>query len=870
MSVIKENILNKYSPQVSAIRQKILDEYLPQISATPATLRRGMEKFGASLPSVVGGLIQETGERAEEEPGILDQIVAQMTPIGGDIVYYGKKLLSSLAKKTDIDERIAKIGSDIVAKNTQWVEEKFPQQRTPYLRFMENVGAGAGSLALAVGLSLLTKNPTTASVAFGVIAKSNAYTEARQKGFAPKVAGPISTAVGTGEALLEKVGLDFLLRKFSTPIKTHLIHMTSEGLQETLQSLSEAGIKNITGVQQQKISEVLKNAGYEGLIGSILGGTASVALHRQQLINNGVKKDIADKALNNVQSKTKQFVESIAKSIQKPGLVIEEQPQAIQQEQTPVQKLITALKSAKSVRGKQETLYTKERGRRMARALAVGEKVRGEKGYYAETGQLKGEMTKAQFESIRSAVGQENIDALFNELKDSPLLNEWDKLTARKGLAKMFGEYGGKVPTKGELDLLNRVFGDEFTKTILGKRSIWEKLKEAGFQLANIPRSIMASFDLSAPFRQGLFLIGKPKQFFGSFGSMFKAFGSTKAFDAIQENIISRNTYKLMTKSKLALTGIDRLLEKREEEFMSQWAEKIPIVGAGVKASERAYVGFLNKLRADVFDDLVKKAHHLGLKPTQNMDLLKGIAGFVNNATGRGSLGGLERAGVALNSFFFSPRLMASRLNLLNPVYYIKQDPFVRKEALKSLFSLAGISMTAMALASMAGAKVERDPRNADFGKIKIGNTRIDILGGFQQYIKIAAQLITGKIVSSTSGKVFTLGEGYKPITRLDILGRSVEYKTAPVASFAMSLLRGTTAMAEEFQPLKEVGRRFVPMVAQDVVDIAKDNPDLLPLSALGVFGMGLQTYGGEMQEEEKPQQPTSNIRQQLKQKYGD
>jgi len=325
---------------------------------------------------------------------------------------------------------------------------------------------------------------------------------------------------------------------------------------------------------------------------------------------------------------------------------------------------------------------------------------------------------------------------------------------------------------------------------------------------------------------------------------MFKPFFRQKSFAALQESIAQKPTYELMKKSGLSLTDLGANMAQREEVFMSQWAEKIPVVGAGVRASGRAYVGFLNKLRADVFEDLVTKAEKLGLDPSKNMDLTKQISKFVNAASGRGNMGGLENAAVGLNAMFFSPRLMASRLTLLNPVYYIKADPFVRKEALKSLLTLTGAIGTVLGMAKAGGLDVGMDWRSADFGKIKIGRTRIDIMGGFQQYIRAAGQLYTGEYVSSTTGKVLTLGEGYKPLTRLDILYRQIEAKEAPVLSFITRMLKGQDASGEELNVPKEIGNRFTPMALQDIYDLAKEDPELIPLSALGVFGVGLQTYG--------------------------
>lgn len=520
---------------------------------------------------------------------------------------------------------------------------------------------------------------------------------------------------------------------------------------------------------------------------------------------------------------------------------------------TPAQKIMNALKPAKLLRGQQEALYTKVRGERFPKALGALEKVRGKKGFEAAKAELKGEMKKVEFEPIVEKLTQADVEALFNQIIDSPAVVGIEKMPAGTGLAKLLGEKGGVIPTAGELKLLGRVFGDEFIKTILTKRTRWDKIKTSMLEGANVPRALMASYDLSFGLRQGIFLAARyPKEFISSFAKQFKLFGSEKAFKALKEEIASRPTHELMVggKRKLQLTEMDAGLALREEAMMgAAWAEKIPLVGLGVRASNRAYTGFANKLRADVFDHLIKGAEKAGRNPWKEPALVDSIIDFVNAGSGRGSLKMLEKAAVNLNTVLFSPRLIASRLNLLNPRFYMKLDPFVRKQALQSLFAFAGMTTTVLALAKLSGAEVSVDPRSADFAKIKIGNTRLDIMGGFQQYIRTAAQFLSGRTVSTTTGRVSVLGEGYKPQTRLGILSRGAEYKLAPVASFAVNLLRGQTTFGEPMNVPEEIAKRLVPMVIQDVNDLAKIDPELLPVSVLGFFGTGIQTYGPRKKE---------------------
>ncbi|GAH05784.1 unnamed protein product, partial [marine sediment metagenome] len=156
----------------------------------------------------------------------------------------------------------------------------------------------------------------------------------------------------------------------------------------------------------------------------------------------------------------------------------------------PVKRITQAIKEAKPIRKVQEQIYSKERGERLGRAMAVGEKIPGEKGFIAQLGKLKGELTKVEFESIRSKIGQKDIDALFDIVNKSADVTGFQNITAKSGLAKLFGEQGGRVPTEGELALLRKIFPREFTKELMKKRPFMKKVTEAGLQIANIPRSL--------------------------------------------------------------------------------------------------------------------------------------------------------------------------------------------------------------------------------------------------------------------------------------------------------------------------------------------------------------------------------------------
>lgn len=392
-------------------------------------------------------------------------------------------------------------------------------------------------------------------------------------------------------------------------------------------------------------------------------------------------------------------------------------------------------------------------------------------------------------------------------------------------------------------------------------RTTGEKIKDVVTNVANVPRTLMASADLSAPLRQGIVAtISHPGAATKAFVTMIRQAFSQKQFDRWLVDLKSSPEYKLMDDSGLYIADPNDLhLQAQEEQFMSNLGEKIPLIGQIVKGSERGYVAYLNKMRADLFQQGASVFADQGRTFENSPELYKGLAKFINNATGRGGLGPLDRSAQILNTAFFSPRLIASRLNLINPLFYTKLPKEVRIMALKDMAKVIGFGTSILGLAAVAGAQVEKDPRSADFGKIRVGNTRWDIWGGFQQYARIFAQLYTGQTKSSNTGEIYDLkGDKFPYKTRLDQLGAFFRGKLAPVPGFAVDVLSGKNVVGEPVDLTKKdylskkAYELFVPMIAQDIQDAWKEQgaKSLLTVGVPSGLGVGVTTYSADEKKE--------------------
>lgn len=360
-------------------------------------------------------------------------------------------------------------------------------------------------------------------------------------------------------------------------------------------------------------------------------------------------------------------------------------------------------------------------------------------------------------------------------------------------------------------------------------------LKEQLADLANAPRTLAASVDLSAPLRQGLILsLAHPAAAFRAGVAMFKSLRN-KNLATLNKEIEAHPAMDDARKYDLYLARDAEALGSREELFMSNLIKKLPVLKQLVGKSESAYTTYLDKLRLDTFEQYRQELANAGATEKDYTD----AAHFINLATGRGDLPKFAQ-GMApfLNGVLFSPRYLTSRFQVLNPVTYGKMSPVARKLAIKDALKFAGTITATLTLAKLAGAQVGLDPEDADFLKIKVGDTRYDTLAGLQQAMRFIYRA-SRRAYETTTGQKPTGGK-----TASDIAGDFLRSKLSPTASYITDALKGKDFKGEKFNALKGAYDHFMPMLVKDVIDASREEGARGAVkNAPGVFGVGVQTY---------------------------
>lgn len=396
----------------------------------------------------------------------------------------------------------------------------------------------------------------------------------------------------------------------------------------------------------------------------------------------------------------------------------------------------------------------------------------------------------------------------------------------------------------------------EGLKEAANKKTVKEMLShpvDTAVSLAGVTKSLRATLDNSALFRQGLkTLTTHPgtwlKNASQSFVDIAKTLKGNEVMDFVNADIVSRQNALNGLYKRMGLDVAGGKGKVVEEAFPGIAQEKIPGIGRLFKASDVAYTAFLQRTRADLADKYLDYAVKAGVDITDKKQI-ESIGKLVNSLTSRGDLGRLEGSARVLNNVFFSPRLVKANMDILTAHQFQRGvTPFVRKRAALNLLKMAASVGAVLTVANeVRPGSVEWDPRSSDFGKIKVGNTRFDVAGGMAGFVTLGSRLATTSSKSSSTGEVTDLNTGdFGSKTSADVLLDFTQNKFSPAAGVVRDYLRGKNFSGEKPTVGSTLNDLFVPLVIDNYKETKKDPNSANTLVALIADGLGIgtNTYG--------------------------
>ena len=288
------------------------------------------------------------------------------------------------------------------------------------------------------------------------------------------------------------------------------------------------------------------------------------------------------------------------------------------------------------------------------------------------------------------------------------------------------------------------------------------------------------------------------------------------------------------------VAGPEEAVFTDEDALVNRLLLKTPVVGGALKRSSNSFSVGLAALRYDMAEKYYVLGKQAGRTEVEIIDDFKVIA----HLSGRGSLGPGEHVAGEISQLSWAPRWLASRVQI--PLDVLTRSKHARMLAVRGALGAAGTMAGILGMAELAGADIDVDSRSANFGKIKVGPTRLDVTAGFGPLIRFGTRL--GVEWSGGRGMKDDLGRLVDWDTKQGLL-RFIEGKAAPPVGIIQDIWTGETFTGEKLRwdvatVKREAWNRFAPFIVEATVDAVRQGGPLHAAFGIAEFvGLGTQSY---------------------------
>ena len=476
--------------------------------------------------------------------------------------------------------------------------------------------------------------------------------------------------------------------------------------------------------------------------------------------------------------------------------------------------------------------------------------------------------SRAQAKELDDAAHPERSEQLLNDRYLTSLLRQ--KLAIESKIASGDIAVKPKIERKLTPEVVQARHDREQAKAKLDElrekarlegRTKIEKLKDVFAGAWDATRDLMTTGEASFLLRQGLlYAAGHPLRFLRATAKSFAVFSkwnNERELFQVNEEIQERPNAKSGLYARGKVPFSDSLGKKTgaEELLIGKWAERIPLLGRIIKRNAMAGDAFLNIARADMFDAMAASwSSDPNSVTTAEARVFGSAAG---EFTGKGNTGDLATSVKWLNLIFFSSPFTLSRFQLVlaHPLW-TKGSTLRTQKAVATEYVRAAIGLFVFykaiqfALSAAGGDEdeepvLEGNPLSSDFGKWRIGRTRLDPLAGIQQVaVLLARQGFNSK--KTAAGVTVPLGGmGGRVDDARDVINNFWWSKVHPTPSLYFNLRTGRDLGGNPVTT-DDVPKSMIPMSYPGMAEAVKETglPRGLILDALAFTGAGLNTYG--------------------------
>ncbi|MCP5019599.1 MAG: hypothetical protein GY938_30600 [Ketobacter sp.] len=489
------------------------------------------------------------------------------------------------------------------------------------------------------------------------------------------------------------------------------------------------------------------------------------------------------------------------------------QPTDVQQ---PISQFQIAVDNALAESVKKQELQTEirkaDKSRRFGEMESLAKKATGVNWRAEAKGALAGAYTALGIQPLQEVIPVESFRELDQELRVTDKISRMDAINLGDALQALFRQ--GKILRPFEINFARKVWGNRFADSL---QDLSDAAKGKHIDITDyiaIPKAVMASGDISRTLRQNILMARKPKLWAKALRNDIELFAKDERHARMTENMALRENAELIQKSGVRINkwGPTATARTGSERFPSKFARRVPFIAR----SERAYTVGGNLLRMHYLAEIGKQRS--GKVTTDKQ--WKDIGHVVNIITGEGDARRLLGLAPILNAVFFAPRLFEARVRAFTDLLNPKISWAARGILAQHVAAFVGLNGAILAsLAMVPGVNVERDYRSTDFGKIRVGNTRVDFWGGYLPIARLFMRLASGEI-KTKSGRTM-------PIEAKDTITSFLQSKLGPMPAYAIDLMKGETFIGDDVSleadsMVEQFYQRFTPLFLQDMIDAAR------------------------------------------------